>query len=294
MNVGPQYSKDDCFKRLARLHQSNYRAEVLRVDYDRYGSRLTYEDARQGLNYYPELGVRDEWKKRFPKYSKRREPDLLRSEHMPFNLFAPLKTDLGFAKDLFNIFLGGVMHQIQAIRFEYAPRPRRRYLNDGTSFDTYIVFTHVDGKKGAVGIEVKYTEGAYRIGPKEASFVNDKESPYWTVTEKSRLYVEDAEASLISDDFRQIWRNHILGESIKQQGEIEHFTSMIIYPSGNSHFSEVVPKYQELLRSDKKGSFRGLPLDSFVEQLRNLGASPELERWIDYLDERYLVRPEVG
>lgn len=37
MKIGKQYSKDDDFKRKARLHQSNYRAEILNVDCDEYG-----------------------------------------------------------------------------------------------------------------------------------------------------------------------------------------------------------------------------------------------------------------
>lgn len=41
------------------------------------------------------------------------------------------------------------------------------YLNDGTSFDTYIEYVDSNDQKGAIGIEVKYTENNYPIGDKE-------------------------------------------------------------------------------------------------------------------------------
>src|SRR5665811_1055323 len=60
--IGPQYDKDNPFKAAARLHQSRYRAQVLRVNYDVYGNRLTETDARSLLNYYDRLGVRESLK----------------------------------------------------------------------------------------------------------------------------------------------------------------------------------------------------------------------------------------
>lgn len=57
--LGKQYPKDDTFKTKARLHQSKYRAEILQVDFDEYGNRLTKTDAETNLNFYPKLGVID-------------------------------------------------------------------------------------------------------------------------------------------------------------------------------------------------------------------------------------------
>ena len=39
-SIGPQYEHDDHFKAAARLHQSAYRAKVLKVGFDQYGNRL--------------------------------------------------------------------------------------------------------------------------------------------------------------------------------------------------------------------------------------------------------------
>ena len=89
-SIGPQYEHDDHFKAAARLHQSAYRAKVLKVGFDKYGNRLTEWAGRALLNYYDGLGVREALRQRYPTYTKSRDADMLRSEHIPFNLFAPL------------------------------------------------------------------------------------------------------------------------------------------------------------------------------------------------------------
>ena len=89
-SIGPQYEPDYHFKAAARLHQSAYRANVLKVDFDKYGNRLTELASRALLNYYDGLGVREALRQRYPTYSKSRDADMLRSEHIPFNPFAPL------------------------------------------------------------------------------------------------------------------------------------------------------------------------------------------------------------
>ena len=78
---------------MAREHQSKYRAEVLQLDdYNDYGNRLARKDAAAGKNFYTDFpGLLDEVRKKFPyKYSPLYY-DMLRSEHIPFNFFAPLK-----------------------------------------------------------------------------------------------------------------------------------------------------------------------------------------------------------
>ena len=102
MNIGEQYDKDDAFKKEARLYQSNYRVKILKAECNKYGNRLI--DGDSYLNYYPYLNVLEDKRKRYPNYSKKRDADMLRSEHIPFNVFSPLKLDFEFAKNTFNKF----------------------------------------------------------------------------------------------------------------------------------------------------------------------------------------------
>ncbi len=160
-DIGPQYEPDDQFKAAARLHQSAYRATVLKVEYDEYGNRLTRSAGGSLLNYYDGLGVREALRRRYPTYSKRRDADMLRSEHIPFNLFAPLKGRPELTKRLFDQILGVRLHSPVQIELEWAPGPAEMYLEDRTSFDTYIKGTDDSGRVVGVGIEVKYTDERY-------------------------------------------------------------------------------------------------------------------------------------
>ena len=136
--IGPQYAKDDWFKAVARLHQSRFRSAVLNVDFDEYGNRLTDADARSLLNYYNGLNVREVLRGRYPAYSKSRDADMLRSEHIPFNMFAPLKDNPELAMQVITAAFGVECRPPFDIRFEWAPKPRGHYLDDGTAFDVYI------------------------------------------------------------------------------------------------------------------------------------------------------------
>ena len=206
-DIGPQYEPDDHFKASARLHQSAYRATVLKVGFDQYGNRLTESAGRAFLNYYDGLGVREALRRRYPTYSKNRDADTLRSKHIPFNLFAPLYGRPDLTRHLLNQILGvGLLPPLQ-IELEWAPKPAEPYLGDRTSFDTYIKGIDYDGHVVGVGIEVKYTEHGYRLGGSEALRVQDPRSTYWVNTRESGVFTKSMSELLATDDLRQVWRN---------------------------------------------------------------------------------------
>lgn len=285
MNIGPQYKLDDPFKAAARLHQSNYRARVLGVDYAGYGNRLTEVDGRKLLNYYDGLGVREALRKRYPAYSKTRDEDMLRSEHIPFNMLAPLsyKPDLIklVLKKAFGLELKGPFE----MKLEWAPEPADKYLGDMTSFDAYIQGQDAYGKRMGIGIEVKNTEREYRIGKSEAKRVHDRGSTYWTTTHESGLFVEDGREQLGEDDLRQIWRNHLLGLAMVMRKDIEQFVSVTLYPTGNKHFTRALVKYQGFLETTAQRSVRGCTFEQYIDCLHG---DSEIEAWKQYLMTRYL------
>ena len=292
--LGYQYSKDDDFKAKARFHQSKYRAEKLQVDFDEYGNRLKQIDAVNYLNFYPRLGVVETLKSRYPKYSKGLYADMLRSEHIPFNVFAPLKQDLHLAKEVFNLLLNDIeISTIQRIEIENAPSPATEYLNDRTSFDTYIEFNTPTNELGFLGIEVKYTEHEYKLkhGSKEDSDINNPKSAYNRISLKEYLFVPDVITQLKTDRLRQIWRNHLLGESmlLNPKLDFKHFISVILYPSGNIHFDEVIPEYKACLPPTQQNKLQGVTFESFFAALSEFNTNNEFEDWISYLQARYLV-----
>jgi len=290
MEIGPQYHLDDPFKAAARLHQSRYRAKVLHVDFCEYGNRLTYEDGRALLNYHDSLGVREALRQRYPHYSKRRDADMLRSEHIPFNMLAPLDGRPELTRHVLSVGLGLNLVGPYEIRIEWAPEPAGHYLGDATSFDGYVQGVGAGGKVVGVGIEVKYTEKSYRIGSLEAERVNDPESTYWTVTRESGAFVGGRRSRLAEDDLRQIWRNHLLGLAMVRRGDIDEFVSITLYPAGNEHFTVALDAYQGLLRDETRDSVRGCTFEDYIGCLQG---DDKVEAWRQYLADRYLFREPV-
>jgi hypothetical protein len=310
--IGKQYPKDDKtdqsgFLRRARLHQSVFRAKHLDLPCDTYGNYLAKEDGEKGENFYNGFGIFDAVRK-YRKYNKPLYSNLLRSEHIPFNFFTPLDKDKNYCNKIVSDILKSNIASIDRIEIEYAPTPKEKYLNDGTSFDAYIEYTNSDGTKGVIGIEVKYTEREYplikyqtnkKTGEKKLTkawidvenYKNQKsDSICLNVTKKCKLYKEQHHLDLIKDDYRQIWRNHILGESILQtdKDKFNHFTSLTLFPRDNSHFMTTSKDYIDLLNNNDN-KFIALTYEDFFALLNKHCPDSNYKKWLDYLKERYIV-----
>lgn len=295
--IGQQYANDDKtdksgFLRKARLHQSIFRAEILELPFDTYGNFLTKVDGENGKNFYHDFGIFDEVKK-YRKYNKPLYSNMLRSEHIPFNIFIPLWKNRDFCLKVFNDIIKTEIISIDIIKIEYAPPEKEKYLNDGTSFDAYIEYTASDKSKGIIGIEVKYTEKEYKLvaNSKQEKDINNKASKYFEVTEKCGLYKPDIIDVLPTDKFRQVWRNHILGESIllADSEKFKHFTSLTLYPEGNKHFISTSKEYINLLVNNED-KFIPLTYEDLFILLEKYCPNESYKKWINYLTQRYIVK----
>ncbi|NOX46259.1 MAG: hypothetical protein GXO89_04700 [Chlorobi bacterium] len=289
------------FKQNAKKHQINYREKHISTDYKTYKTWLTDSAGKKGGNFYKRLSVFSIVRQRFPNFYVNLYSDMLRSEHIPFNLFIPFKHELSYCKDVFNELLGGCIKTIESrsiiddrenIKIEFAPSPKGNYLNDRTSFDTYIEYNHIDGTKGIIGIEVKYTEKEYKlkIGSTEEKTIQDKSSKYYSVSIDSGLYKPHALDLLPNDIYRQIWRNHLLAESIRlnQNKKFKHSSTLLLYPKDNDHFTVASKKYNELLISNAN-SFVPVTYERFLSACDKYCPNNEFQDWIDYLINRYLI-----
>lgn len=304
---------DNAIKRIARKHQSNYRFERLHCSHDhehrygKYGAYLKLEDAKEGKNFYTPYWnkIDASIKSRYPNSKPwQLEPiyaNMLRSEHIPFNFFVPMQDDLNAAAKVFDKILGGnQIEKIIEIKIEYAPE-KQYALNDGTSFDTFVLYKHKDGQLGGIGIEIKYTEGGYQLkhDSKEwRDIMLGENKNYIDITRSSRYYPDSIvniplpKSPLVKNDFRQIWRNHILGASMKNNSNIEydlkHFNSVTIYPSFNTHFERVIPQYEKMLSVYGKKTFRGITYENFFNILASYYDSIDFIDWQIYLHMRYI------
>lgn len=294
MISGKTYRYDDEFKAKARAHQFAFRENELNDFYDERSPQvfLSPDAAKKGFIFcdtYKEL-IKSKVKsfKTSALFS-----NMLRSEHIPYNIFTPMEEDLSATVILFNEIIGGGISKIKRIRIEFAGKTdKSEYLNDGTSFDVFIEYVSSDGSIGGVGVEVKYTENGYPIGVKEKQDIEDTNGLYHQMTRKSHWYIPalDTLSFIKANHLRQIWRNHILGYSMLCRGEIRHFHHVHLYPQGNKHFHEhAIPEYKSLLTECGKASFIDLTYESLFDMISKIFTSDKHQDWIKYLRKRYII-----
>lgn len=216
-----------------------------------------------------------------------RDADMLRSEHIPFNLLSPLATNKDAALSIISNTWGIECTEIDIIKIEYAPTPKENYLNDGTSFDTYIQAQMPDGKTCGIGIEVKYTEQSYPIGKTEAVNVENHDSPYWSIARESGCFQNPENEIFGTDEFRQIWRNHLLGLSMVERCDLDHIYSITLFPEGNEHFRNTIPLYVSHLADHARSHVFGCTFEKYIAAI---GGSMEFLKWKEWLEKRYIVQ----
>ena len=294
MTKGKTYRYDDEFKAKARAHQFAFRENVLNDFYDEKNPQviLTPNAAKKGLIFCDTY--RDFIQKKRAFGTSALFSNMLRSEHIPYNIFTPMEEDLSAATALFNEVIGGGISRIDKIHIEFAGKSpdRSEYLKDGTSFDTFIEYTTTENAKGGIGIEVKYTENGYRIGVKEKNDIEDPNGKYRQVSEESNYFIPSLNITsfIKANHLRQIWRNHILGYSMLRKGEIKRFHYIHLYPEGNRHFHKyAVPEYKQLLTEQGRNSFIDLTYESLFKLINSHFKRKEQKEWLEYLRKRYIV-----
>jgi hypothetical protein len=299
MNKAVPYEGDNTFRADARRHQSEFREKVLAIDFDAsdkraiYGNLLPKDAAMEGLIFYE--GYRDHIMKvakdRYGKINGTiRYSNLLRSEHIPLNIFAPMEKSIEKAVELFNDIISGGIARIEGIWIEY-PRSYNptKYLHDRTSFDTFISYTSNTGLRGGIGIEVKYTEVGYKIGDTENEEMGNVFHPYAKITRACGYYLNPRPEAFKKDNLRQIWRNHILGAAMIDDGDLDIFHHIHLYPKGNTHFDKIaIPNYLELLTKKGKETFIGLTYENLFRLMDKYFTTSQETDWVGYLKRRYL------
>ena len=282
---------------------------------DKYGFRIFYSRFREDITkqVYADLN-RQPNMKIGPLVT-----NLLRSEHIPYNVFSPMTGDLEGTTDLFNNLLKtDNILSITQITIEYNPGT----LKDGTSFDVFIEYTAINGRKGAIGIEVKYTEKEYpmKVKGKNGDFTKEyKETHdistgdiylaenYLTPSRESGWFKPEALSRIpyaqitkdtkhvVMNHYRQIWRNHLLGASLILSDNLslrlDEFTSLTVYPRDNGHFSQQLwTNYEDMLTDAGKATIRHITYEELFPKMRNyLRGIHNIDHWIDYLERRYCI-----
>ncbi len=270
-----------------------------------YEHILADDDARFGANYYA-FGNPVEWQgllfwaniknNRSVDFESKELKNMLRSEHIPYNLIYPLENLRNYNPELVAAFLEHLLNnaikvdEVIQIKIAYEGANPEQLLNDQTSFDVYVEYLS-DGKKCGIGIEVKYTEQSspYRKLEKEKMF-GLKNSEYLALTHRCGYYMPNSIVKLRKPKLKKLWRNHLLGIKMVELGEIQQFYSIHLFPEKNSYQADAAKCYKNCLNEEFKNKFIPLTYEQFIAAAEKiLGANQYISQvnWIDYLKKRY-------
>lgn len=94
---------------------------------------------------------------------------------------------------------------------------------------------------------------------------------------------------LTAHHLRQIWRNHILGFSMLNNGDVDIIHHVHIYPQNNKHFHEyALPEYRKLLTEKGNESFKTISYEEYFAILDKYSDNETVSNWVKYLRRRYL------
>lgn len=295
LDLGPQSASDSVFKARMRRHQSWYRKAVLGVpcgtgpypkSTTRYGNMLTHADGAQGLNFLTTAAF-DAAKERVVAGGGAVDPfrlfhNMLSSMPMCFNLFGPLVEDLDLARRLVGALLPGEVAEVVSVRLEHAPQPASDYLDDGTSFDTFIEYRRPDGALAGLGVECKLTEPFSKDRydrPAYRRWMHGPRSP-WR---------QDAHASVAAVRHNQLWRDHLLAVAVRDRPGSPYAAcrlALVRHPEDNA-CSKVVAGYQALLKPGDD-TFVEWPLNTLLDRWTAAGSGAQHAGWLGELRRRYL------
>ena len=280
-----------------RYHQSWYRRYVLNLPPGPnpsahracYGNMLYEDDGMAGWNFVTSK-VHQYAEARFSKDATHIEPgrlrnNLLSSQPMCFNLFASLALDLELATRLVSALPGlGHIKRVTAVELEYAPSPKKDYLNDGTSFDAWLEYEWGDNKKGFVAIETKLTE-PFTVSQNP---FDDRYAKWMTMD--GWWWKPGSEASYSDVSFNQLWRNHLLAFALLHNTArtySECFCAVVSHPL-DTGCPGSISSYSEHLLPSGRESLLSWPLNSLIDTWQSLASNREERSWLQSLRLRYL------
>jgi hypothetical protein len=208
--------------------------------------------------------------------------DLLSSQPLCFNLFAPLAEDRQLATAALRL-LWPQIEEVTEIRFEWSPgRGDERYTGNRSAFDVFVAYRSAAGR-GFLGIEVKYHEDLH--GTPAA----DPENRYPRIAASHGIFRESEVAELQSLPLQQLWLDHLLALQLRASPEDgwNEGTFVFLSPTGNVRCTAAARRYRHCLTDSR--SFDARTLEELVQALRLTTD----DVWPEAVYERYLDLPRV-
>jgi hypothetical protein len=293
LGIGPQHPGDAPFTARMRFHQSWYRAERLREPYGTgptalsespLGNMLIDHAAAAGRNFLTPA-IHAVAKARIKAGGGVEEfrclRNMLSSQPMCINLFAPLVENHELATRLVGALLPDEVARVTDVRIEFAPTPKRDYLDDSTSFDVFVEYERIEGGLGFLGIETKLTE------PFSTDTSADPAKYIAHARRSPTLWPEGAYAALPDRRWYQLWRNHLLVEALRMRtpGKYAAASCVVVHHPADAACSSAIAGYRDLL-ANGADSLLDWPLDRLIATWVQVASGTS--EWLAACEARYL------
>jgi hypothetical protein len=214
--------------------------------------------------------------------------NLLSSMPLSFNLLGPLKLDddlaSAFVAALFPDLAGKVVHVV----FEHSPaRGDPKFTNDASAFDCFVTIRRDNGAKAFIGIEVKYSEGMVEPEARHRARYDD-------LACTSGLFIDPDAPELRRNPLQQLWRMHMLAQSLLDNELFDEGAFVVIAPRLNDAVQRATRTYANHLTTEpEKATFINLTLEDATDGLAAAGAGAYAqafrERYIDFTPVHALI-----
>jgi hypothetical protein len=320
LDLGPVATRGSAFRARAEARQREYRTEVLGVGWSRYGHILDEQAAAAGRNFIlsqSHHAARDR-ASRGKGVADRTFNNMLSSQAMCFNVFAPLADDLDLAYEVLQPFLPG-LRAVHNINFEYTP-PNDVFGDQtglgGVDCDLLVEAELQDGAGAVVTIETKFVEPEFsicgfrrpgrkakgqpvcpdgvpvRANPRACLYEFRKGYRYWEQTLRLRTLAPGALPE-VSCPFGgpewQLWVNHTLAHAEAERRGANHAVFAVCAPTANHALLGAGVLDSFLARLARPETFRFIPLEGLIAQIETAVARREaqLRPWGAGLTRRY-------
>ncbi|WP_313453986.1 PGN_0703 family putative restriction endonuclease [Brevundimonas sp.] len=208
--------------------------------------------------------------------------NLLSSAPLALNLLGPIKLDRALAEAFVREIAPEYAGQVCAVTFEHSPgRGDPTFTDDATAFDAFIALRLDDGRKAFIAIEIKYSEAANEPEPRMRARYDD-------LSVASELFVDPDDPALRRNPIQQMWRLHMLAQSIIDASLFDAGKVVVIAPRLNDQVQRAVGRYQQHLATagSGKAEFLNLPLEDAIAALALAGAPDQARalttRYVDF------------
>ena len=271
---------DTRFRACARLLQALWREtqELPIGQFDRPGARprrigslIGSAPAEAGRNFLsPAVAhlVHREvaWQERGALIDRRRlYTNLLSSQPLAFNLFAPLRLNPDLAEKVIRNLLPDIdLARVLHVWFEHSPgRMDQAFTDDRTAFDVAIVYQRNDGGRCLLGIEQKYSESGSDAAP------GDFSARYEHLALASELFKSPSSPALRRPPLQQLYREHLLAFAAVHAGDYVEARFIQIAPRHNHLLQQNAARYAAQLLEPGPGlvPFIALELEQVIEAI---------------------------